>query len=164
MVNGDLVGGAPQGEAALLHQAANYLLRPLLAAAIPELVDCSLPAAGGRNGLAVLAIRKGYAGQARRVAHACWGLTPFERTKCVVVVDADIDVQDLGAVLSRIAANVAPERDVFLHLGPADYGDHSSPTPGLGQQIGIDATFKISPEHPRPGRRAWNDRPDCWNW
>ena len=150
IVAGDWSAGGPVGETAVLHRVRDCLLQPLLSAAIPELVDCSLPLVGGRHGYAVLAIRKSYAGQARRAAHALWGMLPLEQTKCVVVVDADVNVHAAAEVLGRIAANVSPERDVFFQTGPGSADDHAAPQPGLGHHLGIDATAKLQPEHPRP--------------
>ncbi len=148
-VVGDLAGGVPQGEAAVLHEVRSRLLRPLLRGAVPELVDCSLPSVGGPSGFAVLAIRKSYPGQARRAAHAVWGLPPLERLRTIVVVDADIDVHDFGQVLGRVAANVAPDRDISSQTGPGDPLSHADGTPGLGSQLLIDATAKMPPEHSR---------------
>jgi 4-hydroxy-3-polyprenylbenzoate decarboxylase len=150
LVAGDLSAGCPVGETAVLHRVRDCLLRPLLSAAIPELADCSLPPVGGPCGYAVLAIRKSYAGQARRAAHALWGLPALEPMKCVVVVDADVDVHTPAEVLGRIAANVSPDRDVFFQTGPGSPDDHAAPQPGLGEHVGIDATAKLPPEHPRP--------------
>jgi 4-hydroxy-3-polyprenylbenzoate decarboxylase len=102
----------------------------------------------------VLSIRKSYAGQARRVAYALWGMLPLEQMKCVVVVDEDVDVRAASEVLGRIAANVSPERDIFFQTGPASPLDHATPQPGLATHMGIDATAKVGAEHPRnwPGR------------
>jgi 4-hydroxy-3-polyprenylbenzoate decarboxylase len=150
LVPGDLSAGSPVGESAVLHQIRHCLLQPLVSGTIPELVDCYLPTVGGHDGFAVLSIRKTYAGQARRAAHALWGMLPLEQMKCVVVVDADVNVRAAAEVLGRIAANVSPERDVFFQTGPGSCDDHAAPRPGLSQQIGIDATAKLGPEHSRP--------------
>lgn len=153
-VHGDLSCGVPTGETAVLQSLRNCLLRPLVQAIVPELADCAFPLVGGTAGYAVLAIHKTYAGQARRVASAVWGLLPLEQVKCVVVVDADVDPAQASDVLSRIAANVCPQRDVFFHAGPGSLQDHAAPQAGLAQQLGIDATAKLPPEHPRP----WPER------
>lgn len=150
VVQGDLFCGAATGEMAVLHAVRACLLKPLVQAAVPELVDCAFPLVGGRAGYVVLAIHKTYPGQARRVASAVWGLLPLERTGCVVIVDGDVDPRDAGEVLGRIAANVCPQRDVFLRAGPGSRLDHAAPQPGLAQSLGIDATAKLPPEHPRP--------------
>ncbi len=77
-------------------------------------------------------------------------MLPLEQTKCVVVVDADVDVHMPAEVLGRIAANVRTDRDIFFQTGPGSPDDHAAPHPGLGQHVGIDATAKLPPEHSRP--------------
>ena len=87
---------------------------------IPELVDYDLPLFGAGRHWAVLAIRKGYAGQARRVAALARGLPPLALAKFLVVVDAEIDVRDHRQVLAAMAAHVNPGRDVVVDEGPPD--------------------------------------------
>ena len=41
-------------------------------------------------------------------------------TKCVIVVDEDCDVQDVGEVTLRVANNIDPERDIQFTMGPID--------------------------------------------
>ena len=76
---------------------------PLLKLRIPELVEFDLPLSGGARHLAILAIRKTYAGQAHQVATAAWGLRPFWFARLLVVVDAEVDVRDAGEVWAAIA-------------------------------------------------------------
>jgi 4-hydroxy-3-polyprenylbenzoate decarboxylase len=68
-------------------------------------------------------------------------------TKCFIMVDADVNVRDLSEVAFRACANVDPARDILLTKGPADVLDHSTPVPGLGSKMGIDATHKFLGEH-----------------
>jgi 4-hydroxy-3-polyprenylbenzoate decarboxylase len=68
----------------------------------------------------------------------------------LVVVDAEIDVQDDEAVWFAVGANCHPGRDTVFSEGPADWHDHAAPIAGVGHRIGIDATRKLSDEqHPR---------------
>jgi 4-hydroxy-3-polyprenylbenzoate decarboxylase len=143
-----LVYGQPYGDLATLQFAIERMLFPHVRGAVRELVDFSLPAVGGQHGFAVLAIQKSAPHQARKVASAVWGLDFLASTKCVVIVDAQVDVHDAASVLAEIAANVHPARDVFFHQGPGDPCDHAAPTSGLGHAMGIDATRKLPGEHP----------------
>ena len=54
-----------------------------------------------------------------KVMHAIWGLGMLSLTKCVVVVDAHVDVHDYEQVLFYAGANVDPARDVVLSRGAA---------------------------------------------
>ena len=148
-VVGDLDNGRPVGETASLQAVRRSLLVPLLSAAIPELVDAALPLAGGTAGMAALAIRKCAPGQARRAASALWSVAALEATKWVIVLDADVDPHDTRQVLARMAANVAPDRDIFFHAGGGDGCDHAAADGRLVARVGIDATAKLPGEHPR---------------
>ena len=87
-----------------------------------------------------------YAGQTRKVMNGIWSMGQAMLTKCVIVVDEDCDVQDLGEVTLRVANNIDPERDIQFTLGPVDSLDHSSRLPDYGSKMGIDATRKWAAE------------------
>jgi len=72
----------------------------------------------------------------------------------LVVVDEEVDVHDHQQVLSAIATNVHPGRDVFFLQGPPDPLDIATPPGELGQRMAIDATAKLPGEHAAtwPGR------------
>ena len=74
-------------------------------------------------------------------------------TKCVVVVDADVDVHDYEQVLFYAGANVDPKRDVIISEGPLDHLDHAPERQFFGGKLGIDATAKW----PEEGARPWPD-------
>ena len=101
--------------------------------------------------MAVVSIRKRYAGQARRLMFGLWSALPqFTLTKMIVVVDPDIDVRSWEDVIWAISTRADPVRDlVTITDTPIDYLDFASPKPGLGGKLGIDATNKIGPETQR---------------
>jgi len=96
----------------------------------------------------VISIDKAYPGQAKRAAMAFWSALPqFTYTKFVVVVDQHINVRDPRQVIWAIAAQVDPQRDLFvLENTPFDSLDFASEQLGLGGRMAIDATTKIGPE------------------
>ena len=99
---------------------------------------------------ALVSVEKRYPLHARKVMHALWGMGQMQFTKCIVVVDADVDVHDYAQVAWRVFNNVDWKRDVLVTEGPLDVLDHSSPQPLWGGKIGIDATQKGPDEgHPR---------------
>jgi 4-hydroxy-3-polyprenylbenzoate decarboxylase len=63
-------------------------------------------------------------------------------TRVLVIVDADVDVQDTRSVAWFVLNNLAPDRDVVMMPGPVDDLDHGSYTVAYGTKIGIDATRK----------------------
>jgi 4-hydroxy-3-polyprenylbenzoate decarboxylase len=103
--------------------------------------------------MAIVSIRKQYAGHAKRVMFAVWSfLRQFMYTKFIVVTDDDIDVRDWKEVIWAITTRVDPVRDTLLiDNTPIDYLDFASPVAGLGGKMGIDATNKW----PGETQREW---------
>jgi 4-hydroxy-3-polyprenylbenzoate decarboxylase len=140
-----IVGKPPQ-EDAYMGKAVERVFLPLMKLTIPELVDINLPIEGVFHNLMIVSIRKSYPGQARKVMHAIWSLGQAMFTKCIVVVDEDVDVQDLGDVVLKVFNHIDPERDIQFTLGPVDSLDHASRLPNYGSKMGIDATRKWASE------------------
>jgi 4-hydroxy-3-polyprenylbenzoate decarboxylase len=138
--------GKPPMEDAWMGKAVERIFLPAMKMTIPELVDINLPVEAVFHNLMIVSIRKSYAGQARKVMNAIWSLGQAMFTKCIVVVDEDCDVQDIGEVVLRVANNIDPERDIQFTLGPVDSLDHSSRMPNYGSKMGIDATRKWKAE------------------
>ena len=123
-------------------KAVERIFLPLMKLTIPELVDINLPVEGIFHNLMIVSIRKSYAGQARKVMNAVWSLGQAMFTKCIVVVDEDVNVQDIGEVCLKALNHIDPERDIQFMLGPVDSLDHASRLPNYGSKMGIDATRK----------------------
>jgi 4-hydroxy-3-polyprenylbenzoate decarboxylase len=140
-----IVGKPPQ-EDAYMGKAVERIFLPLMKLTIPELVDINLPIEGVFHNLMIVSIRKSYPGQARKVMNAIWSLGQAMFTKCVIVVDEDVNVQDLGEVTLKVLNHIDPERDIQFTLGPVDSLDHASRLPNFGSKMGIDATRKWSSE------------------
>ena len=140
-----IVGKPPQ-EDAYMGKAVERIFLPLMKLTIPELVDVNLPIEGVFHNLMIVSIRKSYPGQARKVMNAIWSLGQAMFTKCVIVLDEDVDVQNLAEVTLKVFNNIDPERDIQFTLGPVDSLDHASRLPNFGSKMGIDATRKWSSE------------------
>ncbi len=138
--------GKPPMEDAWMGKAVERIFLPLMKLTLPEIVDINLPVEGVFHNIMVVSIRKSYAGHARKVMNGIWALGQAMFTKCIVVVDEDCDVQDLGEVVLRTANNIDPERDIQFTLGPVDSLDHASRLPNFGSKMGIDATRKWAAE------------------
>jgi 4-hydroxy-3-polyprenylbenzoate decarboxylase len=140
-----IVGKPPQ-EDAYMGKAVERIFLPLMKLTIPELVDVNLPIEGVFHNLMIVSIRKSYPGQARKVMNAIWSLGQAMFTKCVIVVDEDVNVQDIGEVTLKVLNHIDPERDIQFTLGPVDSLDHASRLPNFGSKMGIDATRKWESE------------------
>jgi 4-hydroxy-3-polyprenylbenzoate decarboxylase len=127
-------------------KAIERIFLPLMRMQLPEVRDICMPAEGVFHNLILVSIRKSYPGQARKVMHAIWGLGQAMFSKCIVVVDEDVDVQNVGNVAWRALNNIDPQRDIEFVLGPIDSLDHASRLPNYGSKMGVDATTKWKSE------------------
>jgi 4-hydroxy-3-polyprenylbenzoate decarboxylase len=148
--------GRPPDEPSVLGEALNEVFIPLLAQQFPEIVDFWLPPEGCSYRIAVVSIKKAYAGHAKRVMFGVWSfLRQFVYTKIVIVVDDDIDARDWKDVMWAISTRMDPARDItVVENTPIDYLDFASPESGLGGKIGLDATNKWPPET----KREWGQK------
>lgn len=142
--HGSYMGRAPFDEPSVLSMALNDVFVPILRKVFPEIVDFYLPPEACSYRVAVVSIRKQYAGHARRLMMGIWSyLRQFTYTKFVIVTDDDIDVRDWGQVIWAVSTRVDPARDSMLvENTPIDYLDFASPVAGLGSKLGLDATAK----------------------
>ena len=138
--------GPPPMEDYYMGKTIERVFLPLMRLQLPEVVDMCMPAEGIFHNLMIVSIRKSYPLHARKVMSAIWGLGQAMFTKCIVVVDHDVNVQDLREVTWKALNNIDPERDIQFVMGPVDQLDHSSRLPNYGSKMGIDATRKWKEE------------------
>ena len=145
--------GRPPDEPAILGVALNEVFVPILQKQFPEIVDFYLPPEGCSYRMAVISMKKQYAGHAKRVMFGTWSfLRQFMYTKFVIVVDDDINVRSWEDVIWAITTRMDPARDfTILDHTPIDYLDFASPVSGLGSKCGFDATNKW----PGETQREW---------
>ncbi|MFN4115917.1 MAG: 3-octaprenyl-4-hydroxybenzoate decarboxylase, partial [Inhella sp.] len=148
--------GKPPDEPAVLGVALNEVFVPLLRKQFTEIVDFYLPPEGCSYRMALVSIKKSYAGHAKRLMFGIWSyLRQFMYTKFIVVLDDDVDLRDWKEVMWAITTRVDPVRDtVLVDNTPIDYLDFASPVSGLGGKMGLDATNKWPGETNREWGRA----------
>ncbi len=136
--------GRPPDEPAVLGVALNEVFVPILRKQFTEIVDFYLPPEGCSYRMAVVSIKKQYAGHAKRVMLGVWSyLRQFMYTKFIIIVDEDINCRDWNDVIWAITTRMDPARDtVMVENTPIDYLDFASPISGLGSKMGLDATNK----------------------
>ncbi|HAY7393877.1 TPA: UbiD family decarboxylase [Shigella flexneri] len=154
--------GRPPDEPAVLGVALNEVFVPILQKQFPEIVDFYLPPEGCSYRLAVVTIKKQYAGHAKRVMMGVWSfLRQFMYTKFVIVCDDDVNARDWNDVIWAITTRMDPARDtVLVENTPIDYLDFASPVSGLGSKMGLDATNKWPGETQREWGRPIKKDPD----
>ncbi|NQZ81180.1 MAG: 4-hydroxy-3-polyprenylbenzoate decarboxylase [Colwellia sp.] len=147
--------GRPPDEPAILGVALNEVFIPILQKQFPEIQDFYLPPEGCSYRLAIVTIKKQYAGHAKRVMMGVWSfLRQFMYTKFVIVCDDDINARDWKDVIWAITTRMDPSRDtVLIENTPIDYLDFASPVSGLGSKMGMDATNKW----PGETTREWGE-------
>ena len=136
-----LVGLPPQ-EDYYLGKATERVMGALLKVIVHDVEDYDLPMFGAFHNCAFMQIQKQYPLQGRRMMHSVWGAGQMAWTKCVFVVDDDINVHDAAAVMRRAAERCRPSRDLELVNGPLDILDHAAPRFAAGQKLGLDCTRK----------------------
>jgi 4-hydroxy-3-polyprenylbenzoate decarboxylase len=150
--------GRPPDEPSVLGEALNEVFIPLFQQQFPEVVDFWLPPEGCSYRIAVVSMKKAYAGHAKRVMLGVWSyLRQFMYTKWVIVVDDDINARSWKDVMWAVSTRMDPARDItVIENTPIDYLDFASPVSGLGSKIGLDATNKMDGET----TREWGDKLD----
>jgi len=138
--------GPPPMEDFYMGKAIERIFLPLMRTQLPEVRDICMPAEGVFHNLILVSMRKVYPGHARKVMHAIWGLGQAMFSKCIIVVDDDVDVQNVSEVAWKALNNIDPQRDVEFCMGPVDSLDHASRLPDYGSKMGVDATRKIAGE------------------
>jgi 4-hydroxy-3-polyprenylbenzoate decarboxylase len=136
--------GKPPDEPAILGVALNEVFVPLLRKQFPEITDFYLPPEGCSYRMAVVSMKKQYAGHAKRVMFGVWSfLRQFMYTKFIIVTNDDVNIRDWKEVIWAITTRVDPVRDTLIvENTPIDYLDFASPVSGLGGKMGLDATNK----------------------
>ncbi len=138
--------GKPPMEDLWLGKATERIFLPLVQKMVPEIADMNFPAEGIFNNAVIVSIKKTYPGQARKVAHALWGLGQLMFTKVIIVVDEWVDVHNVSDVAWLAFMNIDPKRDCFFVDGPVDTLNHASPEWNFGSKMGVDATEKMKEE------------------
>jgi 4-hydroxy-3-polyprenylbenzoate decarboxylase len=136
------VVGIPPMEDYYLGKASERVFLPLIRKTLPEIVDMHFPAAGIFHNMVFVSIDKRYPGHARKIMSAFWGLGQLMFSKCIVVVDKDVDVQNEAEVAWIAGTHVDPSRDIEITRGPVDDLDDAAIMPAFGGKMGIDATRK----------------------
>src|SRR5262249_28910380 len=136
------IGARPPMEDCWMGWTIIRVTLPVLKRQFPEIVDMNLPFEGVFHNLMLVSIRKQYPGHARKIMNAIWGLGQAMFSKCIVVVDEDVNVQDPSEPSWKVLKNIAPHRDIQFMRGRVDVLAPSSRHVGFGSKMGVDGTRK----------------------
>lgn len=149
-----IIVGKPPQEDCYMGYAVERIFLPLIRKQLPEILDMHMPFEGIFHNLVLVRIRKRYPGHARKIMSAIWGMGQAMFSKCILVLDEEVDLSNYPEVVWRALNHIDPERDIQFTLGPVDSLDHAARLPNFGSKMGIDATRKW----PEEGfQRDWPD-------
>ncbi|MBK8208340.1 MAG: menaquinone biosynthesis decarboxylase [Planctomycetes bacterium] len=141
------VVGPPPQEDAWLTRAIERLFLPLMQQTVPEVIDYRLPFSGVAHNLMLVKIHKSYPGQARKVAHAVWGLGQAAFTKVIAVIDQHGPaLHDEAAVAAHVLSRLDASSSFEFVLGPTETLDHATRALHFGSKVAIDATTPMAGE------------------
>jgi len=146
------VVGKPPQEDRYIGEAVQEMLLPMIRLIHPELRDLWAYYEAGFHSLAVASVFERFGKEGMKTALGLLGTGQMALTKCLVLVGAEVDARDAGAVLRAIRDHFDPAEDFLLLPGvPFDTLDFTSFTLNLGSKMVLDATPNGEPPAARPG-------------
>jgi 4-hydroxy-3-polyprenylbenzoate decarboxylase len=143
------VVGRPPMEDCYMAKATERIFLPPLRMLLPEIVDYWMPWEGVFHNIVVVAIRKEYPMQARKVMNALWGNNQMSFAKMIVVIDDPMLLKSPLLLQEKIQDTLDLAHDLVFSEGILDVLDHSAPHPLFGGKLGIDATERVEGEPDR---------------
>ena len=117
-------------------KATERLLLPMIRLELPEITDVNLLFEGIFQGCAVISLDKRHPGHTLEIVEKLWSRGWLADARLLVVVDADIDVQDLSLITWKVLNIVDWRRDLMISAADRE----AIP---LGR-LALDATRKMS--------------------
>jgi 4-hydroxybenzoate decarboxylase subunit C len=138
------VVGRPPQEDKYMGNAVQEMFLPLLKLMHPGLTDLWAYYEAGFHNLAVAGVRQRYQKESLKTAFALLGQGQMSLTKCLILVDPDVNVRDFSQVLDALRENFDPRADFLLLPGTAqDTLDFTGPAMNLGSKMILDATSGV---------------------
>jgi 4-hydroxy-3-polyprenylbenzoate decarboxylase len=134
------VVGKPPQEDRFMGEAVQEFFSGVLRVIHPEVRDLWACFEAGFHNLLVVSVGNRFAKEAMKTALGLMGTGQLSLTKCIVLVDEDVDPRDRAAVFGAIARNFDPSEDfLLLPRVPLDTLDFTSYTMNLGSKMVLDA-------------------------
>ena len=144
------VVGKPPQEDRYIGEAVQEMLLPMIRLIHTEIRDIWAYYEAGFHSLAVASVVQRFGKEGMKAALGLLGTGQMALTKCLVLVDADVDARNPDTVLRAIRDHFDPAEDFLLLPGvPFDTLDFTSFTLNLGSKMVLDATRKVGGEAPR---------------
>jgi 4-hydroxy-3-polyprenylbenzoate decarboxylase len=137
------VVGKPPQEDKFMGEAVQEFFAGVLRVIHPEVVDLWAYFEAGFHNLLAVAVENRFAREARKTALGLLGTGQLSLTKCVVLVDEDVNPRDRAGRVRRDRAQLRSGRGLPADPGvPLDTLDFTSYTMNLGSKMVIDAQTK----------------------
>jgi menaquinone biosynthesis decarboxylase len=137
------VVGKPPQEDRYMGEASQMILKPFIRMIRPEVTDIWAYYEAGFHNLLVVSVETRYTREPIKTALGLLGEGQLGLTKCVVLVDPDVNVQSFPAVLRAIHRNFDPHDDfILISRAPLDTLDFTSFKMHMGSKMVLDATGK----------------------
>lgn len=134
------VVGKPPQEDLWMGEAVQDMFAGVLKVIHPEIVDLWAYFEAGFHNVLVVAVENRFAREARKTALGLMGTGQLSLTKCIVLVDADVNPRDRDAVFRAVSRNFDAAEDLMVLPGvPLDTLDFTSYTMNLGSKMVMDA-------------------------
>ncbi|MDR2291901.1 MAG: menaquinone biosynthesis decarboxylase [Prevotellaceae bacterium] len=143
-----VTGIPPQEDACMAKATERIFIEPVRLIVSPEIEDINMPVEGVFHNIAIVKIKKTYAGQAIKTANALWGAGQMMFNKIMIIVNGDVDINNYTELTEKINANININNDIYFTKGPLDILDHAAQSSGFGGKICLDATEKYAEEKP----------------
>ena len=145
------VVGKPPKEDCYMVDAIQEILLPFVKITHSGVKDLWAYSEAGFHNLLVASVRRRYDTEPIRIAMGMLGEGQVTLTKCMVLVDQDINAHDPVAVLQEIRKNFKSESDyLMISQGPLDTLDFTSGQMNVGGKMIIDATSKRPTDQAKP--------------
>ena len=135
------VVGKPPQEDRYIGDAVQEMLLPMIRLVHPELRDLWAYYEAGFHSLAAASVTQRFGKEGMKTALGLFGTGQMSLTKCLILVDANVNARDPQAVLQAVRDHFDPSEDFLLLPGvPFDTLDFTSFTLNLGSKMVLDAT------------------------
>lgn len=135
------VVGKPPQEDQVIGDAVQEILLPLLRIMHPEVQDLWAYQEAGFHNLLVISVKQRFAKEAVKTGLWALGEGQLALSKCVILVDPEVNARDFNSVLRAIRMNFNPKEDFLLLPGTSqDTLDFTSYKMNLGSKMIVDAT------------------------
>jgi 4-hydroxybenzoate decarboxylase subunit C len=140
------VVGIPPMEDKFLGDTTQLILSPLARMLHAEIASLWAYYEAGFHNLLVVAVDQRYGKEAMKTALGLMGLSQLALTKCMILVDASVNVRNFDEVMKEVRDHFDPYYDfVMIPRVPLDTLDFTSASMNLGSKMILDATRKPAP-------------------